>query len=262
MTPAKELRLDVRVRNNRLIRAREELGLTQAEASRQIGITPSELSAWENLKTKRAVLTTDGDWRDSAKRVAAFYGYSPEYLWPDAIFAIRKSALRLEANASDVAQLGGVELDAKQLSSHLSEALACLPPFRREVVVASIVDEKTLKDIGDGHQLSRERIRCIKEESLRRLRETLGSVDNPAGPRQPNLIHRKCRFCEKPFKTQRPRQTFCGRICISHVMRHNVKGHKHRAFAEADLWVWLDHEREGWNLDGLDPRRTSATGGG
>lgn len=100
----KAFRIKVRVQNNRLIRAREELGLTQAEATRRIGLSHSALCAFENLNYSKWSPYNEltGEWTDSARKVADYYGLSPEYLWPEEVALVKKSALQLEVGGREV----------------------------------------------------------------------------------------------------------------------------------------------------------------
>lgn len=82
----KELRLTLKVRNNRLIRARESLGLGAMEASKRIGISYSTLLELENLKT--SPLGRRGSWRKPVLKVALFYGNTTDYFWPEAVMAV------------------------------------------------------------------------------------------------------------------------------------------------------------------------------
>lgn len=163
----KPFRLKVRVYNNRLIRAREELGLTQSEAAERMGVAANYLSALETLRPTRLgkAWRSDG-WTLTARRIAAFYGLSPEYLWPDEIAAIRKNALQLEVAASDLHVLAGGEVDRDELLARVNEAKRLLPPAEQTVIDAW-TNGATLEQIGDERELSRERIRQILGKGLR-----------------------------------------------------------------------------------------------
>lgn len=240
----KQLRLDMKVRNNRLIRAREELGMTQAEAARQIGIGASDLSALELL---RKAARSDTGWTPTAERIASFYGLSLEWLWPIEIHAIRKTALRLEMNACEMASMAGIELDAAELAGAVESALACLPPIQREAVVRTIVDDQTLQETGKKYDLSREQIRVYRERGLANLRGLL-SASEPAVPTalRARLIERMCPVCMRRFKTSRAPQTICSRSCVARVMCRPQARQRRAAEREVALWVWSEGERGAW----------------
>ena len=150
----KLFRMKVRLYNNRLIRAREDLGLNQTEAARQIGITNSVLSAYENFGVrngKRVLGQAWGPtgWTPSALMIADFYGYSPEYLWPEEIDSVRKNAMTLELSSADVHVFASGDMEARELASRVTEAKKLLSPAHREILEARFVDEKTLEELGD-----------------------------------------------------------------------------------------------------------------
>ena len=166
----KAFRIKVRVYNNRLVRAREEMGLSQTEAARQMGVSNGILCDFETLR-RRAWSEVDG-WIPSALRVAEFYGYSPEYLWPEEIEAVRKNAFALELAAEDVAQLLSPDehMSRKELGVFMGQAHGLLTQRERSVLQATLVEERTLADTGTDYSLSQERIRQIRDKALRKLR--------------------------------------------------------------------------------------------
>ena len=100
----KPLRIVARLRNNRLIRAREALGYTNAaQAARALGLSPAMLWALETLKDSPVFRGARpgfkaGDWTKSALRVAKAFGTTPEYLWPEELDAVKKTKVVIELN--------------------------------------------------------------------------------------------------------------------------------------------------------------------
>lgn len=146
---------------------------TQSEAARRIGTTAQLLGKLENLKEPA---WGEHGWRPVAIRVADFYGLSPEYLWPEEIALVRKTAFSLELAAADVAALppGEVELEAKEVSDRLLGALKNTPPRERLILAWRFgfgdADEHTLEEIGTKLGLSRERVRSLENRAIGGLR--------------------------------------------------------------------------------------------
>lgn len=179
----KSLLMKVRLYNNRLIKAREELGLTQCAAAEAIGVQYGSLNALENLRVKAWKRNASGDegWTQTALKIASFYGFSPEYLWPEEIALVRKNAMRLELAAKDIHVLIGGELDALELKSQLDEAMRRLSLRDVELLEKSIVEGKALATIGQespgiNNGTSREIVRQHVERAKSHLRNALKRV--------------------------------------------------------------------------------------
>jgi len=188
----KELRITLRARNNRLIAARESLGLGAREAAARVPVSYPVLLKLEGLKI--SPLDNKGVWRGSAVRVAAYYGSSPEYFWPEVVMALVEPEKTVEIDAMDVAVLssGAGSLLALPDSSdpeadliraidsrRLHDLLTTLP--EREAQVLSLRFgledgvERTLDEVGavmgaSGMGASRERMRQLQASGLAKIR--------------------------------------------------------------------------------------------
>jgi DNA-binding XRE family transcriptional regulator len=167
MNDIKPFRLKIRIQNNRLIRLREDLGLTQAECSRQINIKQTTLSAFENLRDT-AWHCVRHEWNQSAVKIAAFHGVSPETIWPDEIREVRARVLTLESSARELVNLPSVELDRRELKATLAEAMMLLS-IQEQRIIEMLSDGKTLTDVGKDESLSRERVRQIAMTASRKM---------------------------------------------------------------------------------------------
>jgi hypothetical protein len=177
-----ELRVTLRIRNNRLIAAREVLGLGARAAAKAIGVSYARLLQYEALKW--SPVGANGTWRPQAVRIAAFYGGSCGMYWPEAVLAIVEPVRTVEIDALDVARLEGrgVPLVLMQDSANpegdmadsekralLTAALMRFP--RRSVeVTLSYIDGDTAEEVGLRHGISRSRVTQIVEKVLRGLR--------------------------------------------------------------------------------------------
>lgn len=172
----KPFRLDIRVKNNRLVRLREDTGLTIMAFARACGVNASLLCGYENLK--ESPLSTGkraGGWTGTALKIAAFHGVSPEFIWPDELAMVRRNRMHLEVSATDVAELRSPDphriLEALEVRKALSEGSKALSPFEVDVLIRRTDKDLTLDQVAKTFDLSRERIRQIESRALRKLRE-------------------------------------------------------------------------------------------
>lgn len=163
----KPFRLLVRIKNNRLVKAREDLGLSMAAAARAIGIGVHCLMRYENLQQSPLA---DGEWRREACMIAEWHGLSPEFLWPEEVAMVRKSAMRLEIGAGEARALQRAPdqmLEVAELNDYL--VTRSMTPRERKYVRERI-DGATLEECGARDNLSRERVRQIMNQGLARAR--------------------------------------------------------------------------------------------
>lgn len=176
----KPLRLEVRLRNNRLIRAREAAGYaTQTDAAKALGIVPNTLCNLENLKLSpwnRA----RGDWTKTATRIALLYKVPCEELWPDVVRRVERTEATIELDEPEVSALAAhdvadldAEVDRRRLQDAVTDALAELPAQMREVVRAHAIEGETFDAIGERQGLSRERIRQIELQAFAAVRRKI-----------------------------------------------------------------------------------------
>lgn len=196
----KEFRVESRIRNNRLITYREQLGMSPRQMAKAIGVSYGELLQFEALT--KDPLRCNGQWRDGARKIAAFHGVSPDFFWPETVRAIKKTratvelsseeASRLALPATPISALGPAPdeaLETKALRREVTAVLATLRP-REEKVAAMYFglhgyEPHTLEEIGEHFGVHRERPRQILAKILRKLRhpsrrERLESFDADA----------------------------------------------------------------------------------
>lgn len=195
----KELRLAMRVTNNRILNRREALGLTVEKAASLAGIS---MHTWYMLQSlnyspllSRGAKEKKIEWKPSAIAMARTLGVTPEWLWPESVLSIVKSSLVIEIDASELApQLTSVQMretpllpsarieDQEQTSS-LERAMEGLYPIERKILRMRMgYDEESpdglnLQQVGDRFGLSRERIRQIEMRGLAKLRKALKALD-------------------------------------------------------------------------------------
>lgn len=223
MSDPKPLRMQMRVKNNRMIKAREEMGYHTVIALCRAVDRPSEnahIGSFENFKRspirianelvanciapgcdkglarmhlvcaahkeKKDELLKDPAitdplphvWSAAALRIAGYLFREPEWLWPEEVRAVKNSVtISVELEVSEARQLseaatGG--FTAKELQGKVSEALRVLSPRQRNIIVRRFGlkgrDEETLSKIAGKAERSRETIRRVESDALRKLR--------------------------------------------------------------------------------------------
>lgn len=170
----KPFRAIIRLKNNRLIRLREELGLTCREAAEKIGIGYHTYWEFEALKRK-SFNPQLRKWSEAATKIADFHGVSCEWLWPEEVRAVHAKVLMLEANAQELVGLPpNVALEQFEMTKVLGQLVEkVLRPREIEVLAQRIAtdDPKTYEEIGDQYNLQKERVRQIESGALRKLRD-------------------------------------------------------------------------------------------
>ena len=187
----KPFRITVRVKNNRMVKLREELGLSITEFSRKVGITTSHVCALENFKKSP---WSDKGWSLSALKIAEFHGVSPEYIWPEEISAVKKTAFMLEAAAEDVKRFKAPyeELEQKELKGLLEEkVLPSLAPIERRIITWQ-AEDVTNADIAQKYDLSRTRIAQIGDRGNATARRVLRETESPLEQHRKELEKLQC----------------------------------------------------------------------
>lgn len=180
-TLGQPFRVEAKLRNNRLVRARELCGYANAKAAAAAsGVSYSIWIHYEALQAtpwrKRA-----GVWRSTALAIAKFLRQLPEDLWPEVIERVEATRASFEVGSASVALLPA-PVDPEQVVGQLQlmerarELLTHLTP-REEFVLRKRfgIDTRdqtdfTLEEIGDELNVGPERIRQIEAKALRKLR--------------------------------------------------------------------------------------------
>jgi RNA polymerase sigma factor (sigma-70 family) len=185
----KELRLTMRLSNNRIRKRLEEMGLTMIRGCELAATTPSTWCGYTSLRM--SPVGKDGRWKASALRICEVLKASPEYLWPDSVLMVVNPTIVVEMNAVDLTpQLLAVQMheplllpeqavgDAEMLQL-LGEELDCLSERERSILRLHYGygdgEPMTNEEVGKLIGLSRERVRQIQDMALLKLRRQLTS---------------------------------------------------------------------------------------
>jgi len=174
----KEFRLEVKIRNNRLLKSKEESGLRVPEFCEAAGIPRSHWHGYTSMRM--SPITEAGEWKDSAIRLSAFCGLQLEELFPDAVLAVEKNFVQLEVGAEEVQRvlsmdqpLMGDQAEAVDLRIQIKQAISALEP-REEAVLKLLfgidVHEHTVDEVAKLLGVSSSRVNSISSTAMRRLR--------------------------------------------------------------------------------------------
>jgi RNA polymerase sigma factor (sigma-70 family) len=177
------IRATLRLRNHRLTTLREELGLSQAELARRLGVTASYYNSLETMR--KSPVGADG-WLPTAEKIAKYHGVDASYLWPDAVCAIRQTVYTREVSIEEAALMAGTArpaigpgemMDHDDTIQEIEHALAELPAREADVIARRFGlsgEHQTQDEIGIRHGVSKTRVMQIENRALHKL---LASVD-------------------------------------------------------------------------------------
>jgi RNA polymerase sigma factor (sigma-70 family) len=179
MEAIKDIRFIIRIKNNRLVRHREKLGLSQAKMAELCGVSQTEYGRIENLQ-EFPVKTKTGDWKEVAQRISSVIGLPEEELFPEAFKKISKTRWEKEIGLPQLAgmsmpRLGPVEsVEAKEREEEIKKQLLTLTPREQTIIIKRFGlfgnGFETREEISKGFNLTLERIKQIEEKALRKLR--------------------------------------------------------------------------------------------
>lgn len=208
----KTLRVDAKLRNNLLIKAREALGFqSAAEAARGLGLPYAMLVSYETLY--RTPWRLDGNWRPSAVTIAHAYKKRPEALWPEEIARVKQTHTSMEVDAPESMFLEAPETPEEKLLSDgraevVRNALDLLSPREQRVLNARFGldgEERTLAEIGVELGCGSERVRQIEMRALNRLRGGIKEDGEPRSGFKELLAYEKLTSKERREKEDKER---------------------------------------------------------
>lgn len=204
----KEFELQLRLRNNLIKSRRLALGLSAKECAERCGVSYPLYLRYEALTASpvatKVIWNGNNDreivsagWRPSARRIAAFFGCSPEELFPEAVIAVKTPVAVTQIAADQAMALAAYSgefeapeppdglLEKREAYELIHKAIERLPPRQRAVIRARFFDDKTLRGAGEsvGHSknrrqaLSPERTRQLERCALRQINRALRSPD-------------------------------------------------------------------------------------
>ena len=183
-----DFRVDIKVRNNRLITLIEEQYGTVAQFAKACKLSQGQVGDYCNLKdspiTKKRVNDGCYDWKPTASNIAEALGVLPEEIWPEHL-----QQIQLNTNKSHVVVTAGQIAGFIENLSETDPLLTQIKEEQKELVHKALetlttreakvlnlrfgIEDghaKTLREIGDVIGVSTERVRHIEAKALRKLR--------------------------------------------------------------------------------------------
>ncbi len=181
ITITKETKMDeclvtIKVKNNRIVKSIARSGYsTQAQFCREIGLSQMILSAFVNFKL--SPVSTTGGWTPSATKLAEGLGCCIDHLFPEFTKeATQINEFDFEINRSELIKLNTsteMKIDNDKLNNTLDNYIDRL--HSREAKILRMYygiggREHNLLEISKDIGVTRERVRQIKDASIRKLR--------------------------------------------------------------------------------------------
>jgi len=180
------------------VERRESLGLSPAELAEKVGISYSCYLTYENLQNMPLRKRT-GAPKETAQRIADFWGESVESLWPDIVMSVRKNLIVCAVSGEDMmslvsdhAKISALPLDEKmerqELVDGLYRVLETLTPIEQKILSMRFgiggydvhtleeagVALKPVRSISSMHSIVREingvRVKQIEKRALTKIR--------------------------------------------------------------------------------------------
>lgn len=196
----RELRLTMKLSNNRIRAKREALGLSAREAAERCGVSVHTWYAYEALRAKpygkQGGFGGEVGWTPSADKIAMLLGVTCEWLWPDQVLAVTNPKIEQEIDVEDLRPM----LVAKQVHAELpspeqvqiereraeivDEALQELRPIENYILRHRFgIDDdipKTQKEIGELLEICGCRVGQIEARAIAKLRRVMALAEEAA----------------------------------------------------------------------------------
>ena len=199
----KDFRVDVKVRNNRILARIEEAGYaTVAEFARAKNVPYSNLIALCTMRMSPKGVHSEGMWTPTVMALSEALNCMPDDLFVDSqLRRWSKNKTSFEASTEDIAVLmdGRTAESPEQLMIQAEDwergekALAQLPERHRTVLVAHLgLDGHKaipIKDLAATFNVSRSRMNQIFHKALRRLKEAADRVETTERVDQAQRLH-------------------------------------------------------------------------
>ena len=177
--------LKLLTRNTRLVATRQDKGLTQWEASHQVGIG---VSRYQEIEKLRRLPTFEDE-----EKIASFFQLSIDYLFPKVLLEAIEAGVfdrrHVQLAASELISLTEAqklrlsydgetvlieEIRQRELKEKIEQVLQTLKPREQRILQLRFGLEdgrsRTLEEVGAVFDLTRERTRQIEAKALRLLR--------------------------------------------------------------------------------------------
>ena len=164
-----DYRLRITIKNARILRAIETEGYkSQAEFCRAWGLKVTEVNSMVAIRL--SPVNREGRLRTAAQRLCDALCALPEDLWTeDQLYTtLPRCSYERDVSTDDIA-IAIEQMDAKKTLALLGDKLT---DRERKVIDMRYSQNKTYGEIGDKYDVTRERIRQVENNALRKMRPT------------------------------------------------------------------------------------------
>ena len=185
MAEPKDYRIEIKVKNNRLLTKIEGAGYSSvAKFADTIGMNRTVI--YRIVSMKSAALDEEGYYRPEALRIAKFLNCTPQDIYPPAQMrgTMKENKAQITANANEVDSLTSSlrtlafsperKMILDEAKQALKAAMMTLTPKEQRILDfrygLTYGEEKTLDEVGAMFGVSRERIRQQEMKALRKMR--------------------------------------------------------------------------------------------
>ena len=174
----KDFRINIKVRNNRLIEAIEEsggqLGGKWCSAN---GLRYTSVNDLIRLKAS-PLAANKIDLSATAAKLCEVLNKSPNELWSDdLIHPLVQNDIAVKLSAPELKQIVQYHENEpdklfaiSEMQDKVNDVVNDLDPREKEVIKMLFFDELTLEEVGERFDVTRERVRQIEARALRKLR--------------------------------------------------------------------------------------------
>ena len=192
MSDPKDYRIEIKIRNNRLLTKMEEMGYPSvAKLADEIGINRTIIYRITSMKS--AALDGEGYYKPEAIKIAEFLKCTPQDIYPPAQMrgTMKENKAQITANANEVDSLTSSlrtlafsperKMILDEAKQALKTAMMTLTPKEQRILDLryglTYGEEKTLDEVGAMFGVSRERIRQQEKKALRKMRHPEHSIE-------------------------------------------------------------------------------------
>ncbi len=157
--------------NYKLRMARKRYGMTPKEFSELVGVSYNTYISYENM--------THIPKYDIAMKISEILGIPTEELFPDLLKKMDKKKLKsIEMTRQVLYSKEGLEsiIDLNEAKEAIYKCLDTLDKREKRVLELRFFDGKTMEEVGDTFNVSRERVAQIESMALRKLRHPSRSL--------------------------------------------------------------------------------------
>jgi DNA-directed RNA polymerase specialized sigma24 family protein len=178
-------RVQAKLRNNRLIKARELLGYkSPRDAADALGLSYATILDYEGLKLspwQRAWAKREAGWKYSALKIAKAYRQLPEDLWPEVIADVESTYAEIEVGSGSVGLIPSSENPEERLlleekTELVEKTIARLSPREADMLRGRFGfdgEGESYKSVGVKEGVCAESARQIVTKAVRKVRRVL-----------------------------------------------------------------------------------------